>query len=96
MKHHAAGTAPAYGAAHRSMIAQACGKRKGKRGMEYFEWAVRLGGRSCRVEARDKLEASKLAGQKLGVSWRETAREMEFTKGRKIRRRETSKGGARK
>lgn len=92
MKHHAAGTAPAYGAAHRSTIAQACGKRKGKRGMEYFEWEVRLGGRSCRVEARDKLEASRLAAQKLGVSWRETAREMEFTKGRQVRRRE----GARK
>lgn len=92
MKHHEAGTAPAYGADHRSMIAQACGKRKGKRGMEYFEWAVRLGGRSCRVEARDKLEASKLAARALGAEWKTSAREMEFTKGRQVRRRE----GARK
>lgn len=64
--------------------------------MEYFEWAVTLRGASCRVEARDKLEASRLAAQKLGVSWRDMAREMEFTKGRKVRRREQRKGGARK
>ena len=64
--------------------------------MEYFEWAVALRGASCRVEARDKLEASRLAAQKLGVSWRDMAREMEFIKGRKVRRRETRRGGVRK
>ena len=65
--------------------------------MDYFEWAVKLGEATCRVEARDKLEASRLAAHRLGVSWRDMAREMEFTKGRRVLRRETGKkGGARK
>lgn len=59
--------------------------------MDYFEWAVKLGETACRVEARDKLEASRLAANKLGVNWRQTAREMEFTKGRRILRREGAK-----
>lgn len=43
---------------------------------EMYRWQVTLGDMSCVVEAENKLWATKRAAQKLGVRWRETARDM--------------------
>lgn len=39
-------------------------------------WKVSVGGRTVTVEAENKLSASHKAAYKLGVVWRETAREI--------------------
>ena len=41
-------------------------------------WRVSVGGRTVTVEAENKLGASHKAACKLGVIWRETAREMKI------------------
>lgn len=43
-------------------------------------WKVSIGGRTVTVEAENKLGASHKAACKLGVVWRETAREMQIEK----------------
>ena len=41
-------------------------------------WKVSVGGRTVTVEAENKLGASHKAACKMGVVWRETAREMKI------------------
>lgn len=53
-----------------------------------YEYSVKLDGNTVRVEATDKLLASKEAARKLGVSWKERARDMEILQGPPIRRRD--------
>lgn len=53
-----------------------------------YEYSVKLDGNTVRVEATDKLLASKEAARKLGVSWKERARDMEIFQGRPILRRD--------
>ena len=53
-----------------------------------YEYSVKLDGNTVRVEATDKILASKEAARKLGVSWKERARDMEILQGRPIRRKE--------
>lgn len=52
---------------------------------QVFLWLVRLGERQCSVMAADKLEASKKAARAMGAVWRETARDMEFTRLRRVK-----------
>lgn len=53
-----------------------------------YEYSVKLDGKTVRVEAADKLLASKEAARKLGVSWKKRARDMEILQGPPIRRRD--------
>lgn len=59
-----------------------------------YEFSVNLDDRYVRVVAADRLTASKLGAQALGVVWRERARDLVIIQGREVRRKELEKVGS--
>ena len=58
---------------------------------KFFEFDVALGQRHATVVALDKLQASKLGANALGVVWKQEARNMVIIRGREVRGKELKK-----
>lgn len=52
----------------------------------WYIWKVTLGEQTVELLARDRLEATKKAAQKLGVRWSQTVRDMEALRLRRAQR----------